>query len=70
MYALKKIFKSVIEEYSMQDQLLTEIQILTQINHPNIVRAYEAFTDDYHIFILMEYINGCLLTKKFKASEK
>jgi serine/threonine protein kinase len=37
----------------MQDQLLTELKILTQIDHPNIVKAYEAFTDDFHIFILM-----------------
>lgn len=53
LYALKKIFKSVIEEYHMEEQLLTELQILKQINHPNIVRAYESFTDDFHIFILM-----------------
>ena len=53
LYALKKIFKSVIDEYRMEAQLLTELKILTQIDHPNIVKAYEAFTDDFHIFIVM-----------------
>jgi serine/threonine protein kinase len=43
---------------------------LTQIDHPNIVKAYEAFTDDFHIFILMEYIHGNLLVQKLKCSEK
>jgi serine/threonine protein kinase len=69
LYALKKIFKSVIDEYRMEDQLLTELQILKQIDHPNIVRAYESFTDDFHIFILMEYIHGPLLVQKLKCSE-
>jgi serine/threonine protein kinase len=50
--------------------LLTELRILTQIDHPNIVKAYEAFTDDFHIFILMEYIHGNLLVQKLKCSEK
>jgi serine/threonine protein kinase len=54
----------------MEEQLLTELRILKQINHPNIVRAYEAFTDDFHIFILMEYIHGTLLVNKLKCSEK
>lgn len=50
--------------------MLTELRILTQIDHPNIVKAYEAFTDDFHIFILMEYIHGNLLVQKLKCSEK
>ena len=49
---------------------MTELKILTQIDHPNIVKAYEAFTDDFHIFILMEYIHGNLLVQKLKCSEK
>ena len=56
LFALKKIFKSIIDEYKMQDQLLIELKILSQINHPNIVKAYQSFTDDYHYFILMEYV--------------
>jgi serine/threonine protein kinase len=51
----------------MQDQLLIELKILSIIDHPNIVKAYESFTDDYHYFILMEYIQGISLTKKFKS---
>ena len=70
LYALKKIFKSVIDEYKMDEQLLTELNILTQIDHPNIVKAYEAFTDDFHIFILMEYVHGPLLVQKLKCTEK
>ena len=51
----------------MQDQLMIELKILSQINHPNIVKAYQSFTDDYHYFILMEYVQGASLTKKFKC---
>lgn len=42
--------------------------ILKQIDHPNIVKAYESFTDDFHIFILMEYVHGDMLVKKLKCT--
>lgn len=45
------------------------MKILKQIDHPNIVKAYEAFTDDFHIFILMEYIHGNLLVNKLGCTE-
>jgi serine/threonine protein kinase len=37
----------------MEEQILTEIKILSMIDHPNIIKAYESFTDEFHIFILM-----------------
>jgi len=40
------------------------------MNHPNIVKSYFSFTDEFHIFLLMEHIRGQKLTKKFKSSEK
>ena len=64
---MKKIFKSVIDEYKMDEQLMTELSILRQLNHPNIVKAYDSFTDDFHIFIVMEYVHGLLLVKKLKC---
>lgn len=37
------------------------------IDHPNIIKAYESFTDEFHIFILMEYVQGKSLVTKFKS---
>ena len=70
IFALKKIFKSTIEKYEMQDQLLTELTACKRLKHPNIVKGYSSFTDDFHIFLIMEYAPGKKLTKLFKSEEK
>lgn len=53
----------------MKDQLLIELECCKRMNHPNIVKSYYSFTDEFHIFLLMECANGQKLTKKFKSSE-
>ena len=58
IFALKKIFKSVIQEYKMEAQFTLLLKILYALDHPNIVKLYTHFCDDYHIFLLMEYIEG------------
>ena len=60
--AIKKIFKSTIREYGMQQQLLQEIKIHYFLEHPNIVQLWAHFDDQYHIFLVMECApDDCLL---------
>lgn len=40
------------------------------MQHPNIIKLYTAFTDDFHIFIVTEYASGNKLTKHFNSSEE
>lgn len=47
----------------MHQQVLNEIECLRELSHPNIVKLYGGFTDDYHIFLITEYINGDTLDK-------
>jgi len=37
------------------------------LNHPNIIKLYGHFNDEYHIFLLMEYIEGGQLLSKLKS---
>ena len=51
----------------MVDQFTEELKIHYSLNHPNIVKLYTHFEDDYHVFLLMEYIDGGQLMQYAKA---
>ncbi len=38
--------------------LQNEIQILTYVDHPNIVKLYEVYEDPYTYFLVMELMTG------------
>jgi serine/threonine protein kinase len=70
LYGLKKLVKSTVMEYGLIDQLVTELKILYLCNHPHIIKLYTHFSDDYHIFLLMEYGEGGVLMSQLKQTEK
>lgn len=45
MFALKKVFKSVIKENRMEAQFALELKILYRLDHPNVVKLYAHFDD-------------------------
>jgi serine/threonine protein kinase len=51
-----------------------EIDILKQVDHPNIVKCYDIYEDEKYIYIVMELLQGGELfdqiLKKEKFSEK
>lgn len=38
--------------------VLSEIEILTQVDHPNIVRLIEIFDDDNNLYLVFELMKG------------
>jgi serine/threonine protein kinase len=36
-----------------------EIEILSRLNHPNVVRAYDVFPSRNQLYLVLEYIDGC-----------
>jgi serine/threonine protein kinase len=36
-----------------------EIEILTRLNHPNVVRAHDVFRTRTQLYLVLEYIDGC-----------
>lgn len=38
----------------MRNQLVSEIKIQYYLNHPNIIKLYDFFADNEHIYLFME----------------
>ena len=60
---IKKIFKSKIVTNGGINQIQHEIDILSSLNHPNIVKFYDFDEDDDHFYLVMELCNGITLLK-------
>ena len=53
----------------MIEQFTRELRIHYELDHPNIIKLYTHFDDEYHIFLLMEYAEGGILMDKIKSTE-
>lgn len=62
LFAIKTLKKEGISDYQFH-LLKSEVNILSDLDHPNIVKYFGTFEDDYYIHILMEYLKGHDLTK-------
>eukprot|EP00494_Astrolonche_serrata_P027128 UN27391 len=43
---------------SVWSDLRTEIKILRQCNHPNVVKLFDVFEDKFNLFLVMEHLGG------------
>ena len=53
LFAIKTLKKEGIPPYQFK-LLKSEVEILSDLDHPNIVKYFGTFEDDYYIHILME----------------
>ena len=56
-FAVKVMSKAKLTE-DMRQAILNEIDILKQIDHPNIVKLFDVFEDERHFCLVMELMNG------------
>jgi calcium/calmodulin-dependent protein kinase I len=66
--AIKVIQKAGVDSEEM-DNLHTEISILSELDHPNIVKLYEAFETDEKLFLVMELMQGGELFDRIVENE-
>lgn len=52
--AIKFINKHKLTHSGDNDRILNEIKILSTLNHPNILKAFEVFEDEMNYYIVME----------------
>lgn len=58
VFALKILKKKYIIEKNQQDHILTEKQILVEINHPFLIKMVSSFQDEKKLYFLLEYCPG------------
>ena len=56
-YAIKSIKKDFFNLNSIEN-ILKEIEILRNLDYPNIVKYFETYEDENYLHIVMEYIQG------------
>jgi len=47
-------------------ELFNELQMLKEIDHPNVMRIHELFKDDHHYYLITEYLAGGELFDRIK----
>jgi serine/threonine protein kinase len=57
-YAIKVYDKSKLTDSNRQRSVRREIKLLQKMNHPNIVKIFEAFETDDYVYLVMEYVGG------------
>lgn len=53
--ALKMLSLSQLAKYEVDHQLRREIEIQSNLRHPNILRLYSFFWDSKHVYLILEY---------------
>ena len=54
--AIKVINKAML--VNCLDSVMKEVMILTQVDHPCIVKYFETYDDKMFLYLVMEYIQG------------
>jgi calcium-dependent protein kinase len=57
LYAIKSISKKKLTEEDLQN-LMQEVEIISSLDHPNIIKLYETYHDEYYFHIVMELCTG------------
>ena len=57
LYAIKSISKKNINEKDF-DEMIKEVDILSKLDHPNIIKFIETYNDEYYFHIVMEVAKG------------
>ncbi|KRX08335.1 Protein kinase-like domain [Pseudocohnilembus persalinus] len=58
VYALKCINKQQVVQQHLEKYVMEEKTILEDINFPFIMRFYRSMQDNYHVYLLLEFIEG------------
>lgn len=71
IYAIKEIKKKTLTSQKMIEHVRTEVKIMYCLNHPNIIKLYNHFEDEFAIYFVLEFAEkGELYRSLMKAPNK
>ena len=53
-----KVFRKSDINEETKKIILKELKILSELDHPNIVKVYEAFEDEFKIYMIIDDLEG------------
>ncbi|CAD8189054.1 unnamed protein product [Paramecium pentaurelia] len=69
-FAIKKVDKmKIAQNDGAIPQLIHELSLLNQLQHPSIVKLKETYVDQQNYYIVMEYINGKTLYTELQSRQ-
>lgn len=68
-FAVKVVFKSKMSEANTSTYE-AEVNSLIKLDHPNVIRLYDFFTEGNNMFLVLEYCNGGTLEDKITRNEE
>ena len=68
--ALKVLHKSELQQDKVEKQLRREIEIQSNLRHPNILRLYGHFHDSKRVFLILEYAGKGELYKHLRKESR
>ena len=54
-YAIKEIKKKAVNSPKILEHVKTEVRIMYLLNHPNIIKLYNHFEDEFSIYFVLEF---------------
>jgi serine/threonine protein kinase len=70
IFATKKVEKQKIMSEKLRQYFLNEIEILKNLNHPNIMQLVEIKSSHNNIYLITEYCNGGTLSDNLTLHQK
>lgn len=58
MQRIIKVIKKDVDGSFFKDEVLNEINLLKQLDHPNIMKVIEYFSSKSHLYIIAEFLKG------------
>ena len=65
--AVKKIF--IGDSQSKYKKTIKEINLLKNLDHPNIVKYYDYFQEEDYVYLMMEFLEGCTLKQYIQKND-
>lgn len=70
IYVAIKAFKKYNLSPNELRAIQEEVRVLSKLDHPNIVKYFDTYSDKKHMFIVMEYVQGSTLAHKLTTNYK